>query len=70
SSVYFVEFSLALPMLGDLLVERMKSGVEVKGVVDATIATKPLPTQIKEAGGDVRATPNSDPTCPAYVSPR
>lgn len=70
SSVYFVEFSLALPMLGDLLVERMKAGVEVKGVVDATIATKPLPTQLKDAGGDVRATPNSDPTCPAYVSPR
>lgn len=70
SSVYFMQFSLALPDLADLLVERLRAGVEVRGIVDATISTKPTPKAIADAGGDVRFTPNSDPECPAYVTPR
>ena len=70
SSIYFVSFSLALEEVADIMVERHKTaGVDVKGVVDPTVAGRGAPQQILEVG-DVRATPNSDPTCPAYVKPK
>jgi phosphatidylserine/phosphatidylglycerophosphate/cardiolipin synthase-like enzyme len=70
SSVYFVAFSLALDDLADVMIERFHAGVDVKGVVDPTVATRGAPSKISAAGADVRATPNSDPACPAYVKPK
>ncbi len=70
SSLYFAQFSLALDGLVDILKERARGGVEVKGVVDATISTRSETLAIARAGGAVKFTPNSDPSCPAYVKPR
>lgn len=70
SSIYFMQFSFALNGLADIIAERAANGhVEVKGVVDATLATQPLTRRLSELG-DIRSTPNSDPGCPAYVTPR
>jgi phosphatidylserine/phosphatidylglycerophosphate/cardiolipin synthase-like enzyme len=70
SNVYFVSFSLALDDLGTVVMERMGAGVEIKGVVDPTVASRGIIEEMIEGGADVRYTPNSDPTCPAYVTPR
>lgn len=70
SSIYFVSFSLALDELADIMVERLKGGVDVKGVVDPTVYTRGAPAKILGAGADVRYTPNSDPTCAAWVKPK
>jgi phosphatidylserine/phosphatidylglycerophosphate/cardiolipin synthase-like enzyme len=70
SSVYLVQFGFALGDLADLMTERATKGnVEIKGVVDATISTKPLPRRLAEVG-DIRVTPNSDPDCPSYITPK
>jgi hypothetical protein len=70
SSIYLVQFGFALNDLADLMIERATTAhVELKGVVDATISTSPLPKRLAEVG-DIRATPNSDPACPAYIRPR
>lgn len=70
SSIYFVSFSLAMQDLADVLIERFGAGVDVKGVVDPTVANRGAPSKIRAAGADIRATPNSDPECPAYVKPK
>lgn len=71
SSIYFMEFSLALDDLNSIMKERMGKGVEVKGVVDATAFDEGgVPRKIADEGGDVRITPNSDPTCPEYITPK
>ncbi|MEJ7735543.1 MAG: phospholipase D-like domain-containing protein [Polyangiaceae bacterium] len=70
SSIYFVSFSLALDDLADVMIERFNAGVDVKGVVDPTVASRGAPSKISAAGADIRATPNSDPECPAYVKPK
>lgn len=70
SSVYFVSFSLSFDEMGAILLERMGSGVDVRGVVDPTVASRGVVEDVNLAGGDVRYTPNSDPECPAYVQPR
>jgi len=71
SSIYFMEFSLALDDLNAIMKERMAKGVEVKGVVDATaFAEGDVPRKIADEGGDVRITPNSDPACPDYITPK
>ncbi len=70
SSLYFAHFSLALDGLVDILKERAREGVEVKGVVDATISSRAETLAIARAGGSVKYTPNSDPSCPPYVKPR
>jgi phosphatidylserine/phosphatidylglycerophosphate/cardiolipin synthase-like enzyme len=70
SSVYFVQFGFTLDDLADTILARAKvGGVEVKGVVDATVRTSPLPVRLGEVG-DVRFTPNSDPEWPDYIKPR
>lgn len=70
SSIYFVSFSLSLDDMGAVIGERMQNGVEVKGVVDPTVYSRGIIQTMTEAGADVRITPNSNPECPAYVSPR
>ena len=71
SSVYFVAFSLSFGEIGEILIERMNNaGVDVRGVVDPTVASRDVAMELLEAGADVRYTPNSDPECPAYVKPR
>jgi phosphatidylserine/phosphatidylglycerophosphate/cardiolipin synthase-like enzyme len=70
SSVYFVAFSLAHEDVTDLLLERMKAGLDIKGVVDPTVSTKGVAAALLAGGADVRYTPNSDPDCPAYITPK
>lgn len=70
SSIYFVSFSLSLDDMSAVISERMQNGVEVKGVVDPTVYSRGIIQTMTEAGADVRITPNSNPECPSYVSPR
>ncbi|MBI2894872.1 MAG: hypothetical protein HYY06_15055 [Deltaproteobacteria bacterium] len=71
SSVYMVAFSFALEELADVMLERMGgAGVEVRGVVDPTVVGRGAPSRLLEAGADIRYTPNSDPECPAWITPR
>jgi phosphatidylserine/phosphatidylglycerophosphate/cardiolipin synthase-like enzyme len=70
SSIYFVAFSLAHEDVTDLLIERKNAGVEVKGVVDPTVSTKGVAAALLADGADVRYTPNSNPECPEYITPK
>jgi len=71
SSVYFMAFSITLDEVRDVMLERLAhGGVDVKGVVDPTVSTRDFAQHLLSAGADVRYTPNSDPDCPAYVSPQ
>ncbi|MFP6684224.1 MAG: phospholipase D-like domain-containing protein [Polyangiaceae bacterium] len=70
SSIYFVSFSLSLDDMVDVFIERHASGVDLKGVVDPTVSTRPQVDALLDAGGDVRYTPNSDPDCPSYITPK
>lgn len=70
SSVYFLSFSLSLGDLGDVVQERIRAGVDVRGVADPTVYGRGVISDMVRAGADVRYTPNSNPECPAYVSPR
>ncbi len=70
SSIYFVTFSLALQDLGDVMLERLGAGVDVRGVVDPTVYGRSVPKSLQSAGADIRMTPNSNPECAPYVSPK
>jgi phosphatidylserine/phosphatidylglycerophosphate/cardiolipin synthase-like enzyme len=70
SSIYFVAFAISHDEVADVMLERQAAGVEVRGVVDPTVATKGFAKRLLDEGADVRYTPNGNPECPAYVKPK